>query len=270
MGVSALLNNNQNRVEATDFIGKDSVVISGDDYTDGRAVQCTIPGGVLFDKEFKRREIEGFYSIRIFWGAIGTMEPMTNGMLMEIYEDGELLGFESMDCVDGEIKLAYMDQTQNLGSRVTLWFDPKCTYRIRLITDEFITVPIFLDYLQFTQVHHMNPVLSWVNASEVIGGFMVMDDYVMDSVSGGGTSSVQYSVLANYPFREILYINATFMDQPTMQVALDSSKYENLFPESTQEVPCIFGRGDGANWSGDVTFVLHIHGTVELPMVRPL
>lgn len=270
MPVSAILNNNQNRIEATQHIGKDSSLIYGEEYTDGKAVQCAIPHGILFDKEFKKREIEGYYSIRVFWGVIGSMEPMSNALTIEVYEDGELLGFESMDCIDGEIKLAYMDQTESLGSRVTMWFDPKCAYRIRILTDGSITVPIFLDYLQFTQLHHMNPLLSWVNASEVIGGFMVMDDYIMDAVTGDGTPSIQYSVLANYPFKEVLYINATFMDQPTMQVALDSSGYENLYPENTQEVPCLFGRGDGANWSGDVNFVLHIHGTVELPMVRPL
>jgi hypothetical protein len=269
--VTGILQNQQGRIDACAPIARDAIPINGNQYTGGQAAGCCIPNGVVFDKQFNKRDIEGYYAIRVFFDTDTVLDPYTHLLTLEIYEDGVLKIWDTGDSSDGQIILDYVDQTRTLGSRIVLWFDPNITYRILLRTTENVSgFTVNVDYIQLTQIHHANPLMSWVNASELVGGDLWMMDEVRDTVTGTGAATVKKVVGLNYKFKEIYYVGVTFENTVMYNAALDNSAYSGINPENTNEVPLIIGSAGGTNFSGALLFRCFVVGSVELPMVRPL
>lgn len=267
--VTGFLENHQNRVEATNKKGDDADLYPGAEYTDNMAVICSTPNGIVMDTgELPPRTLEGYYSIRALFDALDTIDPFVTLAYLDVYQDGELIIWDSGDpvnrYVDGQIHLDYMDQSRTLGSRIDTFFDPKSSYRLKVRTADPLLSPIILDYLEFTKIYHAHPIASWINSSELVGGDLWMFDAGSDTAVFNNVASVNKSITPNYPFKKIEYADC-------MPIDLGGDFNATLAAEPTGDnVTFSIRNVDGTPSTETLTFKWMILGTVELPIVRPL
>lgn len=261
---NGVLNNHPNRIESTSNRGLTTFSVYDSKYTDDEAVGSSIPNNILFDKTFNKQDIEGYYAIRVFYDTTPVQDVYTPVLIMDIYEDGVLKEWTTGDQINGEIVLDYFDQTITLGSRVTLWFNPSIEYRIVLRTHPSLSnCTVNLDYLQFTQIHHANPLMSWVNASEITGGDLWMFDAGNDVITGTGAVYAQSTIYPNYPFKQIIYVDVSAESTTGKYNATPYNVGTSSFNYAVRDV-------DGANWSTGVNIRWKCMGLLELPAIRPL
>lgn len=267
---TGLLVNYANKIDALRCPGE-GVRVAGDQYDGGFASGSSQPDTVIFDKTFEQHDLEGYFAVRLFYDTNPITDYQTWVATLEVYENGVLKVWDSGNQDEGKIKLILVDQVQTLGCRVMLWFNPKKSYRIIVRTAPTISgFSVNLDYIQFTQVHHGNMFLNWINASETIGGDLQVVDHIWGTLSAPNpVTTLKTGLLASYPFKEMFNIIGTVDDHPELGVSVDTTAYEGNYPSGVY-VPIIVGRGDGASWSGTLTVRVTVVGTVELPMVRPL
>lgn len=263
---TGILNNHPNRLEATNYQGIDAYIVTGEQYTDNMAAGCCIPNGIVFDAgPFDRRAFEGYYAVRVFFDTTEELDPYEWVGTLEIYEDGVLKVWNTGDHIDGKIKLIYADQTRTLGSRIVLWFDPNKSYRIIVKTSPVVNNYGFnLDYLQLTQIHHANPLESWINSSEIIGGELWVNDGNKDSITGSGSATATKTIYPTYPFKEIYQVGIT----PVHSSGQYKARVTSI--DGGNSFTALFKRDDNANWSETVNFRWWCKGLIEMPMIRLL
>ena len=263
---NGILVNHPNRLESSNYEGSDGFIVYGDQYTDNIAVGCNIPNGVVFDTGIlDKKTFEGYYNVRVFFDATNPNDKgIIPGLVLEIYEDEELKVWNTGDSVDGSINLDLAGTSQKLGARIVMWFDPNKTYRIVLRTPLSLAYDsINVDYVQLTQIHHANPLMSWINGSEIVGGDLWMIDTNSDSVTGSGTTAATKTVNFAYNFKEVYMANAICTNASTLNVSLSGNPTANGATFSFKHI-------DGSNWTSTINFKWWVLGTVELPMIRPL
>jgi hypothetical protein len=265
--IGGVLSNHANTIDATKYSGTDSQVVSDFNYSDNSVVRCFVPSGIMFDKTFSKRDLEGFYAVRVFYNSTKELDPFEVLLIMEIYEDGELITWTTGDQNNGQIQLYYSGETATLGMRVVLWFDPTKSYRIILRTTDDLdgTYGIDLDYLQFTQIHHANPLVNWINASETTGGDLIIIDMNTDSIQGTGAVYASTSILLQYEFKKIYYANAVAESTSgiyNINVSNVTANTFNVTARTTNDSSILSTTVIPIRW-----FAI---GTIELPLLRPL
>lgn len=261
---NGLLLNHHMTFDAIDYSTLEVDVISGD-YFDSEAVECISPDTNMFETdEYSAGILSGFYSIRVYLngsGTYGAHDPLGE---LEVYKDGVKVDYTGMGNanVDGELIVEYTGATAS-GSRFTLWFDPRSTYQLKVKSGELCSdeAPVVLDYVKFDQIHHFNPLMSWINASEETGGNLWAFDVGSDTVTGDGDTGVYKSITTNYIFKEIYFANAIPITGSNLNVSLGDTP-------TTDTVEFAFNKA--TDWSNTYTFLWFVVGSVELPMVRPL
>lgn len=244
--------------------GADTIIIEDDAYTEGYAFASSTPNSELCrTPEYPAGTLRGFMDLRFFFTTDTVIDPFTHVLTVLIIEDGVTKIWVTGDTVNGELRLDYLDQTQTIGSRIKLWFDPQKKYQIIVKTAPGLEgdYNVILDYIRFELVKHDNPVMNYVNSSEVIGGDLWVMDVGSDSVTGNGSTSTQnVTILPNYPFKDVLFSS------------LNSSSHINSNRGELVDGDIVFVIRDvrGTALSGDIPLKWFAVGVIELPIVRPL
>lgn len=262
---TGLPSNHHLSFDAVKYRTTDTEVVTGTSYEYGEAVKCNTANTTMMDTGLlEAGYLSGYYSVRINCKGSG-LNPFDLIGELEVYKDGVKQDYtDTGDGNDsGEIVCPYLGLTSG-GTRVLLWFDPKSTYQLKFKTKGQTTIssPTVLDYIKFDQVHHFNPLMNWINASETTGGDLWMIDTNIGAVTGDGDTITIQSITTAHPFKKIYYANAMIMeDVPATNVRLHSS---------TTDTQVVFVFNQAGAWSSTIPYRWFVVGTVELPVVRYL
>jgi hypothetical protein len=244
--------------------GADSIIIENDAYTEGYAFASSTPNSELCrTPEYPAGTLRGFMDLRFFFTADTEIDPYTHVLTIHIVEDGIQKVWTTGNTINGELRLEYIDQTQTIGSRIKLWFDPQKKYQIIVKTAPVLdgSYNVILDYIRFELVKHDNPLMNWVNASETIGGDLWCIDAGVDSVTGNGSTSNQVvSITPTYPFKAVYFASLNSFSHINSSQGTLSGGNVNFTIRDTRE----------SALSGTIPVQWLIIGVAELPLVRPL
>lgn len=251
--------------------GETVQTVNGDGFSNGYAVVSYTPNEVIFQKSFKKRELDGYYCLRDFHDVTDDSTisgTFTSIATLEIYEDGVLKVWTTGNSSDGKIPITYWDEYDIVrGERIYLWFDPSKSYEIKIRTALDIdgTYGVILDYLQLEQIHSGNPIMNIVEYDGSTGINMSIEEVGITSMTGNNTSSVTGTIVPWIPFKSILYAD--------VQVESNSGLYNaNTYNFSGLSFDFSIQRVDSMVISSATTLTIRYFckGVADFPIVRGL
>lgn len=248
--------------------GADANVLSGENYTNHQAFSCSVPNAEIATSiVYPAGLFVGYYDIRVFYTTDTSIDPFTHILTLQVYEDGELIKYSGGNSVDGEIRLDYLDQTQTIGSRIKLWFNPNKTYKFILKTSPSMdgSFNVLVDYIRFEKVKHDAPFMAWINATENTGRDLWMIDTGTDIVTGTGAVTATKTTYCNYKFKTIENAWCRFTGADSLMDSLNGDPGTD-----TNQIGFKFRNVTGSGFTGNYVFKWTVIGTVELPLIRPL
>jgi hypothetical protein len=256
-------------MEAEDYNGEDVETVYDDSYSNGTGISCSVVDNVIFEKSFNAGDLNGLYALKAFFNGIGTTQGVYSTLgFFDIYEDDELVTYDSNDTVNGRIPIIYFDNNDIVrGNMVYLWFNPRKAYTIIIKTPETFThaTGIILDFIQLTSIHSggvYENYSTWFDGSEE---YIEMQDSGVAEVTGTGAVYAQVTVYPNFVFEDIVFAEGIVENTTGLYNATPYNITGSSFGLAVRTT-----NDSAISTSTTVVVRWFCKGTVKLPAVRQM